>query len=145
MLPVAIPSINGAPPFRHYAFTYDRASGNASIYVDGILRKRTYLGSFTPRTTGDVIFGGASTNNFYDSAIDELCLYDRALSEEEMYQLVNAGAGGKMRPSDNLAPTVDPGPDKSVALTTTSITLQGVVSDDSLPTGAPVRSLWTKL
>lgn len=45
---------------------------------------------------------------------------------------------------ENLAPVVNAGPDKTVAFPA-SATLNGTVSDDGLPAGATLTSVWTKV
>jgi RHS repeat-associated protein len=45
----------------------------------------------------------------------------------------------------NKAPVVSAGPNQTIALPTTSLTLTGTVTDDNLPSGATVTQLWSQV
>jgi hypothetical protein len=87
-----------AGAFQHIALTYDEASGAARIFHEGVVIAETNLSTFTPQTSYDLYFGSrpgpVSPTNFV-GAIDEVSLYDRALSAEEILAIRNAGASGK--------------------------------------------------
>jgi hypothetical protein len=85
--------------FQHVATTYDKPSGIAALYIDGTLMAQQTLGSFTPMTVGDLNIalrpfdGGAGTR--FVGLVDEISLYDRALTGAEIAAIYNAGAAGK--------------------------------------------------
>ncbi len=88
----------------HVAMTYDQA--NVTLYVNGA------ADSFAP-ATGPVVTGNPSFNiggeiygpwNFPGS-VDELSVYNRALSATEIQSIYNAGAAGKYNPQCVAPPT----------------------------------------
>ena len=94
-------SANGfvtAGTYQHVALTYVKASGIARLYHQGIVIAEDNLGSFTPQTSYDLFFGsrpGPVSPMYFHGAIDEVSLYDRALSSDEILALKNAGSSGK--------------------------------------------------
>jgi hypothetical protein len=97
--------------WRHLALTYDKASGTASLFVDGTAVTQTNLGSFTPRTTGNLYLGYRPPGQYPGSGfrlngyLDEVTLYRRALSPAELRCLVSQGEAGKYPPlTDCVAP-----------------------------------------
>jgi len=85
--------------FQHVAATYDRGSGDARLYVDGAIVARANLGSFTPRTIGDLYLGlrpyDAGAGLRYAGEMDEVSVYNRALSASEVKAIYHAGKAGK--------------------------------------------------
>jgi hypothetical protein len=85
------------------ALTYNKASGLAAIYVNGGVVLQTNLGSFTPQTSFTNLLLGART--YYGSVssppdkfagqMDEMSLYNRALSSNEIAAIYLAGSAGK--------------------------------------------------
>ena len=89
--------------YQHVALTYDKASGVASIYRNGIIVASANLGSFTPNTSGNLLLGERTFLNgnpvfHYAGNLDEMSLYSRALSSNEIAAIYNAGANGKCPP-----------------------------------------------
>jgi alpha-tubulin suppressor-like RCC1 family protein/Zn-dependent metalloprotease len=92
--------------FQHVALTYDRASGTARLYANGVIVGQANMGSFTPQTSYNLYIGrrpsdhpGDSTyGNFFGGIIDEPSIYNRALSSNEIAAIYNAGNGGKCPP-----------------------------------------------
>ena len=88
-----------ANTFQHVAVTYDKGSGIGAAYLNGVMVDQANLGVFRPMTLGDVYFGlrpsdaGAGTR--YAGLMDEVSLYDRALSAAEIQAIYAAGSGGK--------------------------------------------------
>ena len=83
---------------QHAAFTYDKASGVAMIYVDGVPLASQFLGTFTPRTSYNLYLGkrqSANPNGFYQGLMDEAAVYNRALSGEEILAVYNARWAGR--------------------------------------------------
>jgi hypothetical protein len=94
-------SANGfieAGVFQHVALTYDKASGAATIYRNGVAIADANLGTFTPQTSYDLYFGsrpGPVEVTHFSGLLDEVSLYDRALSAEEIQAIHEAASFGK--------------------------------------------------
>jgi len=94
------PAVVGAGAFQHVAVTYDKTSGSASLYRNGVSVSTTNLGSFTTNTTQDVYIGARVSNEFGDGGarvvglIDELQLFRRGLSQAEIQSIYDAGIDG---------------------------------------------------
>ncbi|HKQ36514.1 MAG TPA: LamG-like jellyroll fold domain-containing protein [Verrucomicrobiae bacterium] len=95
--------------FYHVALTYDKASGVATIYIDGSRVAQENLGTFTPQTSSHFYVGlrssGTATGNRFAGDIDELSLYNRALSGAELHAIFAASSLGKCKPAP-VAPTI---------------------------------------
>jgi hypothetical protein len=96
--------------FQHVALTYDKASGVATIYCNGVAVVQESLGSFTPLTTYNLYLGRRPLTQgeayTFAGLLDEPCVYNRALSPAEIAAIYNAGNAGKcpITPSTNCAP-----------------------------------------
>ena len=128
----------------HVAITYDKVSGAARIYVNGVIKASQSIGSFTPATSGPLYFARPNSS-YFKGQIDEVSLYRRALLPQEIYAIYESGAVGKAPADNNVAPVVDAGPDRSVATIADSVTLSGQVLDDGLPAGATVVTRWSQV
>jgi hypothetical protein len=86
---------------QHVAVTYDKSSGNCFLYINGVQAASANFGAMTPQTSyplsiGDrVAFGYPGTGSLYNGLMDELSLYSRALSANEIQSIFNAGSAGK--------------------------------------------------
>jgi hypothetical protein len=84
-----------ANEFQNFALTYDKASGSAVLYRNGIVVQSANLGSFTPQTSFNAYIGlrpsGSFSQIYLDAAVDETSLYSRALSCSEIQSLYNWG------------------------------------------------------
>ena len=97
------PNVVSAGAWQHVALTYDKASGLAAIYVNGAAILRTNLGSFTPQTSFTNLLLGARTyygsvsspTDKFPGQMDEMSLYNRALSSNEIAAIYLAGSAGK--------------------------------------------------
>ena len=74
------------------AFTYDKNSGTASLYIDGVLVQSQNFGSVRPETTYPINIGrrtGQPVGNgsSFGGLVDELALYNRALSAAEIQDI----------------------------------------------------------
>ena len=86
------PNLLVAGAWQHIAMTYDKASGLAVLYINGTAVTQTNIGSFTPQTSFAYLLVGARTtygseaypNTTFSGKIDELGIYDRALSAAEI-------------------------------------------------------------
>lgn len=91
--------------WQHVAFTYDVGSGAAVLYLNGNLAASNNLGSIAPQTSGTLNIGwSAATSNFFGGLMDEVSLYNRALSPTEVINVFNAEQAGKCNVP--VAPTV---------------------------------------
>jgi hypothetical protein len=78
--------------FQHVAVTYDKTSGTGVLYVNGVVMAREQWGSFDPLTTGDLWISRRPTdhpgdwtyNAFFGGLLDEIAIYNRALSAVEI-------------------------------------------------------------
>ena len=100
----------GTNSFQHVAVTYDKSSGLAVLYTNGVQAFSQNIGSFTPQTsyatmnigrrTGEPIGDGDNFNGL----LDEISIYKRALSSNEIAAIYQAGSAGKF--STPSAPVV---------------------------------------
>jgi hypothetical protein len=86
--------------FQHVALTYDKSSGNAVIYYNGVPVTNVNFGSITAQTTYPVNIGRRTgqpigRGDTYGGLLDELSLYNRALSSNEISAIYIAGSAGK--------------------------------------------------
>lgn len=85
--------------FQHVALTYSKTSGLARIYRNGVLIAEQAVGLFMPQTSFPLYLGirpsGSFAGYFYRGKLDELGIYNRALSGEEIQAIVNAGSVGR--------------------------------------------------
>ena len=77
--------------FQHVAVTYDKASGIGTLYVNGTIVAQSQLGRYIPLTKGDLRLGNrpsnpgdATFNRFFCGLMDEVAIYNRALSASEI-------------------------------------------------------------
>lgn len=88
--------------FHHVALTFDKASGLTQLYLDGIPtgKPRTFPG-VTPQTSSDLYLGrrpgGGSPVTQFFGALDEVSIYDRALTQSEIEATARAARAGKCR------------------------------------------------
>src|SRR5262245_45319274 len=130
--------------WQHVALTYDRVSGIGRFYVNGILRHSANLGVFTPQTSYDLYLGLVPGGLPYSGALDEISLYTRPLSAEEIFEIYTADDTGKCPLNGNDGPLVFAGPDQTVPSTGVPVQLNGQVSDDGLPLGSTLQIQWSK-
>lgn len=131
--------------FAHVAGTLDGSTGQMRLYVNGeVVREITT--SIRPYANLDsglkprVDIGG----NGFNGVIDELSVYDRALSGAEIRTIYNAGGAGKCV-NLNRAPTAGAGDDQTVEATSpagAAVTLDGTASTD--PDGDPLSFSWSE-
>jgi hypothetical protein len=84
----------------HVSGTYDGST--MKLYVDGILVGSRALNDAILDGTGHVEFGGRSSsgNNKFNGALDDVRIYDSALSASEVADLAGVGGGGDECTSD---------------------------------------------
>ena len=85
--------------FQHAALTYSKTTGLAVIYLNGAVVAQQELGTFTPLTTSDLYLGcrpaGVPVGQRFAGQMDEVSLYNRALSAAEIQTIYAAGSSGK--------------------------------------------------
>ena len=87
--------------FQHVALTYDKSSGMGRIYRNGMVVAEQSLGAFTPQTAYDVYLGlrpagpPGTAVVAYHGLMDEVSIYNRALTAAEIASIYNAGTAGK--------------------------------------------------
>jgi hypothetical protein len=89
---VSHPEVLVSGIFQHIAFTYDKASGVGTLYVNGVIVAQRQLGSqLVAKTKGDLWIrpidkrpGSWSTDRAFAGVMDEIALYNRALSASEI-------------------------------------------------------------
>jgi len=90
----------------HVALTYDGAS--VVSYVNGALaRQVSASGLLLPSKGGEFRIGSRSAGfgSWWSGRIDEVELFNRALSQPEIQAIVNAGSAGKCKGSPTPSPT----------------------------------------
>ncbi|MFO1478198.1 MAG: LamG-like jellyroll fold domain-containing protein [Verrucomicrobiota bacterium] len=101
-----------AGTYQHVGLTYDKTAGIARMYLNGAMVAEQTLGVFTPQTSYDLYLGyrasGAARANVWLGALDEISLYNRALTGAEFQSIYTAGMGGKCL--GTVAPVILSGP-----------------------------------
>ncbi len=83
---------------QHVALTYDKASGIARLFINGVMQTQASFGTVTVRTTGDLYIGarlGSVQPRFFQGIIDEPSIYNRALTTNEINAIYVASSFGK--------------------------------------------------
>ncbi len=138
------PGLITSGSFQHVALTYDRVTGLAVLYKDGQVAVQQYLETYyTPQTSYDLYFGYRPGYSF-TGKLDEVSLYQRALRQDEIQTIYQASNGGKCSDAVNRPPIVQAGIAQAIPVSY-SLQLQGNVSDDGRPAGAPISSTWTMI
>jgi hypothetical protein len=89
--------------FQHIAFAYDKVSGEGTLYLNGVVVARRHLGhQLVAHTKGDLWFsqrderpGNWSTDRSFAGMMDEIALYNRALSAAEIQTLCSQESQGE--------------------------------------------------
>ena len=105
------PGLVQSNEFQHVALTYDTNSGIANLFYDGTNVASTNFGVFIPKTTGDVLLGkdmSLETNNYFGGEMDEVSIYNRALSDAEIMGIYSVSAFTTNRLIGKFDPTVTP-------------------------------------
>jgi hypothetical protein len=91
--------------FQNIALTYDKVSGVGTLYVNGTIVAQSHFGSIVPLTKGGLRIGyrpsnpGNSTyNRFFAGLMDELAIYNRALSGSEIQEICTEQNNGEPLP-----------------------------------------------
>jgi N-acetylneuraminic acid mutarotase len=87
--------------FQHVALTYDKSMGLGRIYRNGSLVAEQTLGVFTPQTAYDLYLGlrpagpPGDPQAAYHGLMDEVSVYNRALTPTEILSIYTANRAGK--------------------------------------------------
>ena len=96
------PDIMALNAFQHIALTYNKATGIAVLYRNGVAVTNQYLGTFTPQTTYPFYMGyrpaGVAAGSYLDGDLDEASVYSRFLSPSEIQAIYASGTNGKFDP-----------------------------------------------
>ncbi len=96
-----------ANSFQHIALTYNKSNGITNLFYNGSLVKQQNLGIFTPQTSPAYpLYLGSRpgrADSYFQGTIDELKVFNRALSALEIGAIYNAGSAGVCT---NSIPTV---------------------------------------
>jgi|SRR5579883_3464784 len=91
------PSILVPNLLQHVALTYNKSSGMATIYLNGIQAAQSQVGSVTAQTTYDLWLGARYTGGTrWSGLMDEVSLYNRELSASEVWSIFAAQNQGKV-------------------------------------------------
>jgi hypothetical protein len=92
----SVPGVLTTNEFQHVAMTYDRPTGVLTLYRNGVQLAQQAVGTFRTATTADVYLGARpGTTNVFAGLVDEMAIYNRALSASEIALIHQAGAAGK--------------------------------------------------
>jgi subtilisin-like proprotein convertase family protein len=106
------PNLIQSNVFQHVALTYDTNSGTAMLFYNGTNVATTNWGvNFVPKTTGDVLLGkdmSLETNNYFGGLMDEVSIYNRALSDAEIAAIYSVSAYTTNRLIGKFDPSITP-------------------------------------
>lgn len=91
--------------WNHVAAVYDQTTGTRLIYINGVqVASRTDAPITITNSTADLGIGAWQTSStdataFFPGSIDEVDLFNRALSQTEIQAIYNAGSAGKCNAS----------------------------------------------
>lgn len=71
----------------HVAFTYNYVSGSANVYINGVNRGNGSFSNFVPSSVP--LWVGKVADLYFKGIIDEVRIYNRALSAEEILDIYN--------------------------------------------------------
>lgn len=80
--------------WKHIGITRNGTSGEVKIYIDGLMDNTKILptGSADAPSRYNFLMGmGEGSNNYFNGVIDEVCIYNRVLSAEEIETLYEVG------------------------------------------------------
>ena len=130
------PGLINTTTFQHVALTYGQSSGIATLYDNGIVVATQSLGTFIPQTTYGFYIGrrpAGGSSRFFTGLIDEMTVYKRALSSNEIATIYAAGSAGKCR-----TPFITSQPQSQVGYWGQSVQFSVAAS----PISPPLSYLW---
>jgi sugar lactone lactonase YvrE len=93
--------------FTHVAMTYDGNTGVLALFVNGVQINAQTTGGGISASDVNVMIGRENDNTFpryFPGLIDEVEIYNRALSAGEISDIYNAGANGQCKVTQCVAP-----------------------------------------
>jgi hypothetical protein len=89
--------------WRHVALTFDKTSGLAALFINGLAVAQTNVGTFRPQTQAQVFLGfrplpAVYGGSYFVGGLDEFTIYNRTLSPAEIQAIVAADISGKCPP-----------------------------------------------
>jgi hypothetical protein len=97
-VPAASTTIPQIGVWYHLAGTYDSSSGYVNLYVNGVLEGSAYAGFPLDYGTRPVFIGTTGQSGWdgrVQGTVDEVSIYNRALSSDEIAAIYSAGSAGK--------------------------------------------------
>jgi hypothetical protein len=92
---ISSPGVVAADQFQHVALTYDNTSGVGTLYLNGVVLTTTNLGAFAPQTSTSLGLGTRLGLINWVGLLDEISVYNVALTPSQIAAIYNAGASGK--------------------------------------------------
>jgi hypothetical protein len=126
----------------HVALTYDRASGEARLYANGVLVAASAVGTNLLTTASDFYLGQApGSAGFFPGQLDEIALYTRPLPPSEILAIFNTGSSGKCLTSPNELPIVSASSDGVIDLAPTEVISRSIAGNPMLTTSVSGHQL----
>ena len=102
--------------WHHVVFSDDYVTRNPKLYVDGIqapTRLLYYMGLPSSQDADNMIIGSRGDKaDYFKGDIDEVAIFNRALSDSEIQQMYNNGLAGKGYCEVAASPTPEPTPER---------------------------------
>lgn len=110
---VSPPGLIAPGRFTHVAFVFDDDADQARVFVNGVLAAERTEQRRPRGNTADLLFGKSALipGHEFNGQLDEIALFDRALSAAEVAALHAAGSAGMCSPPPLLPLDVAPIPD----------------------------------
>lgn len=132
-----------AGQYYHLVGTYD--GQNIKLYVNGVL-ERTQPNTFDIGYVNGkpLVIGGSGEpfNGRVRGVVDEVQIYNRAVSATEARLIYETGTTGLCAVEVNHPPAVNAGPDRTITVRD-SASLQGTATDDGQPAGSSLAINWS--
>lgn len=110
--------------WHHVAATRLRSTGEMRLYLDGLQVASATGGTQSLTAPPRITFGRVQVdNNPFQGKLDEVSIYDRALSPTEIQAIFNAGSSGKCGPGSIQSLTLTPNPVNGGQSATGTVTL----------------------
>ncbi|WKZ24397.1 MAG: prepilin-type N-terminal cleavage/methylation domain-containing protein [Patescibacteria group bacterium] len=89
---VTTPPLNADPAWNHVALTFESASKHYKMYVNGVVGYESVgLGTYIDGRLGAIGVWATGTERWFNGSIDDVMLYNRVLSSQEVKALYQAG------------------------------------------------------
>ena len=89
------PGLVTAGVFSHVAGTYDSATGQLTVYVNGVATTTTTSGTLNQDATALKIGADLFNQTYFHGQIDEAAVYSTALSSAQIQRIIQRAAQGK--------------------------------------------------